>query len=260
VKQDCVPGTSFQAEDGCNRCFCTPTGVKACTLQLCPGKETHRRRRQVPNRGCTPGTSYTAADGCNTCFCSGTGHDACTAKFCISNNSGSESTVLAKRDTIAAAGSHPSASCTPGTSYQAADGCNTCVCSGTGHDVCTLKFCFGSPSQSGGATLAKRDTIAAAGSHPSASCTPGTSYKAADGCNTCVCSGTGHDVCTLKFCLGNPDLDGGAFLAKRDTSAVQGAEKPQKCVPGTRFMAEDGCNSCFCTPGGEQACTEMLCE
>lgn len=66
-------------------------------------------------------------------------------------------------------------------------------------------------------------------------CTPGDQFTHSDGCNSCICSENGRDAsCTLKICLSN---------TPETTTSVPDVVPAQekKCVPGSRFMSDDGC-------------------
>lgn len=99
----CTPGARWKKE--CNDCFCTETGVAACTLRGCLGPNHDSRqsnRSQVPrvppppavgirtvardeyenpNFECTPYEYFKLE--CNNCKCSSGGKSArCTKKAC----------------------------------------------------------------------------------------------------------------------------------------------------------------------------------
>ncbi|XP_029731726.2 kielin/chordin-like protein [Aedes albopictus] len=227
-KMECEPGTTFRSDDDCNSCFCTETGIAACTQKACINFSSLKPKRaiaaQPPKQDCVPGTSFKSADGCNDCFCTDTGIAACTMKFCFNTKT--------KRDT---AMQPPKKDCVPGTSFKSADGCNDCFCTETGIAACTMKFCFN--------TRTKRDTP------PEENCVPGTTYKHADGCNDCTCIQPGKAICTIKLC---PET---SLRAKR--LAAKSMEK--QCEPGTSFKHSDGCNDCFCSDNGMAACTLKFC-
>ncbi|GAN05532.1 hypothetical protein MAM1_0094d05003 [Mucor ambiguus] len=77
------------------------------------------------------------------------------------------------------------------------------------------------------------------------SCTPGKSFTADDGCNTCRCPESGlksQAACTLMAC--SPKVN------------------KATCTAGETFIADDGCNRCHCPPNGLKAnagCTRMFC-
>uniref|UniRef100_A0A1Q3FKT5 Putative serine protease inhibitor i/ii n=2 Tax=Culex tarsalis TaxID=7177 RepID=A0A1Q3FKT5_CULTA len=261
----CTPGTSFKSSDGCNDCFCTETGIAACTMKFC-FNDAVRSKREAPKlaKQCEPGTSFKSADGCNDCFCTETGITACTMKFCFNDDvrSKREAPELGKQcepDTAfksadgcndcfctengiaactdmecsdnkvkreAPAGTQ----CVKGTTFKSSDDCNTCFCGDNGVIACTRKFCV---------PKVKRDV--------QQQCVPGTTFKDAEGCNDCFCTADGRAACTEKLCL-KPQK------TKRD------APQPEKeCVPGTSFKSADGCNNCFCTENGVAACTQRFC-
>lgn len=111
-EDQCVPGTRWKED--CNMCFCTSTGLAACTLRGCLGKVNlptikidinhARRKRQAinqykptadiekvytfedlndPNFSCTPSLSFKV--DCNTCWCAADGKRPrfCTRVACI---------------------------------------------------------------------------------------------------------------------------------------------------------------------------------
>ena len=120
----CEPGSSFDADDGCNSCECPESGLKSeagCTEIGCgpnPGPDS-----------CEPGSSFDAGDGCNTCECPESGlksEAGCTEMDC-GPNPGPDS-------------------CEPGSSFDAGDGCNSCQCPDSGlksEAACTEAFCSG---------------------------------------------------------------------------------------------------------------------
>uniref|UniRef100_A0A1B0DFD1 Pacifastin domain-containing protein n=1 Tax=Phlebotomus papatasi TaxID=29031 RepID=A0A1B0DFD1_PHLPP len=137
-----------------------------------------------------------------------------------------------------------STACTPGQTFTASDGCNTCHCNEEGTNaVCTLKACISNPNNPNYAATTyrrKRDE----------GCTPKSTFTAPDGCNTCRCSDDGKtSFCTRMECPPTPQ-EATPYRRKRDL----------KCTPGNVFMAEDGCNSCICNDDGTNAaCTERAC-
>merc|ERR1712226_1780297 len=62
-----------------------------------------------------------------------------------------------------------------------------------------------------------------------------------DDCNRCRCS-DGAIACTKKAC-------------PSDGCEANGVTYQ----PGDSYVAEDGCNNCFCTARGVGACTQMAC-
>lgn len=105
---DCIPGTTWKQD--CNSCWCTETGIAACTLMGClhlppfnnnnakgfdpiirirrkrssSGTTTNRTRFQnsLPEneRNCKHGTTWMKS--CNRCRCFG-GRAACTRMMCL---------------------------------------------------------------------------------------------------------------------------------------------------------------------------------
>ena len=108
----CEPGTSWKKD--CNHCWCTETGIAACTLRGClsgntfdvqpvnPATQSQRAQDDIkedePKRvvsreeyesatfTCTPLESFKLE--CNNCKCAESGKTAkwCTRKFCSQNN------------------------------------------------------------------------------------------------------------------------------------------------------------------------------
>lgn len=74
-------GMKFDADDGCNTCFCEDDGSVSCTEKACfdDGKSFCTDAAGNVYR---PGESFTAPDGCNTCHCGENGVAACTKMFC----------------------------------------------------------------------------------------------------------------------------------------------------------------------------------
>lgn len=148
---ECTPGTTFRSDDGCNTCFCTDTGIAACTLKACfssfpdrlpaeaLAQSAQRVKRSRTDKNCTPGTVFKSEDGCNTCFCTDDGHTACTLMACLPN----EPQQKQKRETLPQSEIAPGApgfSCEPKSSFKYQ--CNTCLCSDDGKMAgCTFKYC-----------------------------------------------------------------------------------------------------------------------
>jgi len=93
--------------------------------------------------------------------------------------------------------------CVPGSTLT--KGCNSCICSSTGEQVCTSNTCNND-------------------------CVPGSIMT--DDCNTCICSSTGEQVCTMNICK-------------------------ETCVPGSTWTKD--CNTCICSSSGAAVCTEKAC-
>lgn len=120
-------------------------------------------------------------------------------------------------------------------------------------------------------------------------CTPGESFEADDGCNTCSCPDNGNKdeaMCTLMACpeecpegacgpaLGMPNYlceDGITTAGPGDCEmtddgicswTVVTCPETDTCIPGESFLADDGCNTCSCPDSGNKdlaICTKMLC-
>uniref|UniRef100_A0A182M7D2 Pacifastin domain-containing protein n=1 Tax=Anopheles culicifacies TaxID=139723 RepID=A0A182M7D2_9DIPT len=190
--EKCTPGETFRSADNCNTCFCTDTGIVACTRKACftePPQKTKRETSPQDDSKCTPGTVFKSSDGCNTCFCSENGMAACTMMACLT-----PLPLKVKRETPASYNDK----CVPGTVFSLDGGCNSCFCTETGRAACTLRACIPPEPQK-----TKRDALPqselAPGS-PGFSCEPRTAFKYQ--CNTCRCSDDGKTAgCTFKFCV-----------------------------------------------------------
>lgn len=263
----CTPGTSFKSSDGCNDCFCTETGIAACTMKFC-FNDVAKVKREAPKlaKQCEPGSSFKSADGCNDCFCTETGIAACTMKFCFNNKvkreapAGTqcvkgtsfrssddcntcfcgENGVIActRKFCVPKVKRDVQQQCVPGSTFKDAEGCNDCFCTADGRAACTEKLCL-KPQKT------KRDAP-----QPEKQCEPGTSFKSADGCNNCFCTENGIAACTQKFCF--------PTKTKRQVAIGQAVSKVD-CKPGTSFKHSDGCNNCYCGENGIAACTQMFC-
>lgn len=194
---------------------------------------------------CEPGSTFKLE--CNMCRCSADGKVmSCTRKFCLQDelsddpkaqtalkevSSNSQTDVAAEKEEEQV---HTNGQvCTPNEVKM--EDCNRCKCAANGIGwFCTRKAC--------------RQRERRSAPNPASQCVPGTSFKAADGCNNCFCGPNGIAACTQMFCF-NPKT-------KRDTASQP---PKQECTPGTTFKSADGCNSCFCTDKGVAACTQKFC-
>lgn len=103
-------GARFTADDGCNTCTCTGSGVAACTLMMCAsttaqettvGQTASVKATQptAPTQCNYNGNYYDidavfqAADGCNTCSCASNGAVGCTLMLCPPTTAKPASTV-----------------------------------------------------------------------------------------------------------------------------------------------------------------------
>lgn len=85
---------------------------------------------------------------------------------------------------------------------------------------CTFKLCIDRPRQIRSVENHNDPNL------PSFSCTPGSSFKHADGCNDCTCAKNGKvAACTFKLCV---DANG---KPRRDPYAAN-----FHCTPGTTFI------------------------
>jgi len=115
----------------------------------------------------------------------------------------------------------------PGSTFTAADGCNTCSCAEDGAVSCTEAAC------------PEPTTCDYAGSLYQV----GEMFPATDGCNECACLDDGNVGCTDATC----------------TETVVCNYDGQMYVPGDTFPATDGCNACVCANDGAVICTEEAC-
>ncbi len=111
----------------------------------------------------------------------------------------------------------------PGDSFPAGDGCNTCTCGSDGSVGCTMMGCANPGCQYQGQHFS-----------------PGQDFPAGDGCNTCTCQAGGDIACTEALCL---------------ACSYNG----QDYAPGDTFPATDSCNTCTCQADGSVSCTEINC-
>lgn len=116
---DCTPGDSVPAADGCNTCYCEEDGTLSCTLIDCGPPDGSETDGTPPGDECEPGEDFPAPDGCNTCFCNEDGTiGGCTEIACEPQD------------------------CEPGTTVPAPDGCNVCECNDDGTvGPCTEEAC-----------------------------------------------------------------------------------------------------------------------
>jgi hypothetical protein len=161
--------------------------------------------------------------------------------------------------------------------FSANDGCNTCTCTIEGEVECTARACdpvtgcdqkdgcadaggpysdAGGPYSDAGSPCDSKLGCYDAGIPPpldycrgDASYKPGETFRAEDGCSSCVCDMLGNISCDKKVCY-EPDA----------------AVAPGTCeYAGTVYMqaawfpASDGCNKCFCTESGVVECTVASC-
>ncbi|HIA03146.1 MAG TPA: hypothetical protein EYN66_14780, partial [Myxococcales bacterium] len=241
----CEPGSTFNADDGCNTCTCPESGKKseaACTEIDCG--QSMNGCENIP----CGGTCVTIADCpgvCNaesTCVCEG-GELGCPYNPCAGKSCGDTCSMCDPADKV----------CTETAEEKACNEDGKCG--------------------SGGAVICD---------DPDA-CEPGTTFNSDDGCNTCTCPESGkisEAACTEKACPPSDQCDGLACGSKCtlvvacdavcnlkgecvcDIGEVDECEDPDACEPGTTFAAGDGCNTCSCPESGkksEAACTALGC-
>lgn len=123
-------------------------------------------------------------------------------------------------------------SCKPEASFKYE--CNDCRCLPNGKvAMCTLKLC-----NADNVRITRGVNNNNNPKDPNFRCTPGDQFTHTDGCNSCICSTDGRTAaCTLKICLSNtPET---STVVPEVVGVVPAQEK--KCVPGSRFMSDDGC-------------------
>jgi hypothetical protein len=109
-----------------------------------------------------------------------------------------------------------------GDSFDAGDGCNSCVCTASG-TVCTEIACVTECTHEG-------ETRGI-----------GEVFDAEDGCNQCTCNASGEVTCDQNACEATCESNG------------------MIVEPGTDLLAEDGCNYCRCE-NGELTCSDQICD
>lgn len=203
---------------------------------------------------CEPGSTFKL--DCNTCRCSTDGKImSCTRKFCVPEEQGDDPKAQPAVEAVNVGNAQPDAEgaekeeeevhtngqvCTPNEVKM--EDCNRCKCAANGIGwFCTRKTC--PPRERRSPQWPNQQP------NPATNCVPGTSFKAADGCNNCVCGPSGVAACTQMFCFNS--------RTKRDVA--EPAPPKMECEPGTNFKSADGCNSCFCTETGVAACTHKFC-
>ena len=248
---------------GCAIVTCEPNGTLAYDTRMCGDS-------LVPDSGtfCTlpngeqipPGQS--SFDGCNTCFCNGDGSLTCTHNDCT--DAGPSECTAPNGQPIFVGGTWTDGMlncfCAPGAvlecspanpmSCQLPDGevipvggvgtvgCETCFCGAGGALSCSpIPGC----GTDGGPAYCNS---------PQGILMVGQSFS--NGCETCTCEPGGALACSgVGECDAGPPVDAGP---------------PQFCylpnggiVPvGQPYF--DGCNMCFCLPGGVLQCTSNVCD
>lgn len=123
-------------------------------------------------------------------------------------------------------------SCKPEASFKYE--CNDCRCLPNGKvAMCTLKLC-----NADNVRITRGVNNNNNPKDANFRCTPGDQFTHSDGCNSCICSTDGRTAaCTLRICLSNtPET---STVVPEVVGVVPAQEK--KCVPGSRFMSDDGC-------------------
>jgi hypothetical protein len=177
------------------------------------------------DKGYTLNETFPASDGCNTCKCTIDGDVECTEKACSEDpvkcdpkqgcvDAGQAATDAGHAGPYVDAGKFPS--CDPKV--------NECYDAGVGSGWDYCKY--------NGTTFK-----------------PGETFRASDGCNTCVCSMTGNLSCSDKVCY-EPD----ATVAPGTCVYANNVYKP-----GEYFATSDKCDKCLCTDTGVVECTRDGC-
>ncbi|KAK7108919.1 SCO-spondin-like [Littorina saxatilis] len=141
-----------------------------------------------------------------------------------------------------------------GKAWVAKDGCNVCTCTQFGVECQTWRNCdnhdhLGAPG----------DPVCSYGVQDHY--TVGQKWRAADGCNDCVCTAIGMN-CTAQPC-GNAR----SFATPKPPGSHMEFEdcryKDKIYHYGDHFLADDGCNTCVCSIPGNFAtfpsCTTTPC-
>ncbi|MFN3199963.1 MAG: Kazal-type serine protease inhibitor domain-containing protein [Bradymonadia bacterium] len=162
----------------------------------------------------------------------------------------------------------PEPACEAGTTRDADDGCNTCVCTDDGQWACTEMACI--------------DPEPRPEPQPEPACEAGTTRDADDGCNTCVCTDDGFWACTEMACI-DPEPEPGPPLCEEGSILVDGECRSgcysddecgagSYCTAETECLADPSCPECavcfgYCAPlvGPEPEpepdhCEPVLCE
>lgn len=259
IENQCLPGSTFTAEDNCNTCTCPDSGLKSdaiCNESLCCNI-------------CTPGTFFDK----DYMFCE-----------CPPSGLMSETTYCAVPDALRFV--QEEATCVPGDNFQQADDETTyCTCPSSGlqkdgfdcyvvdrlpplsdakcipgtlFELAQRRFTFCTCTSSG----YQQDGIDCLIVDPlppisDDMCISDTTFISDDN-YTCFCPDTGlKSETTVCYDDQYPPVN---------TPCVTHQHKKKKsshhCKPGSSFPASDGCNTCYCPDNGikkEAGCTEMLC-
>ncbi|XP_022835088.1 cysteine-rich motor neuron 1 protein-like [Spodoptera litura] len=256
ARSECVDGTSYMDDKGCNRCYCIDN-TEYCTLHDC-GSHGEKRPKLKSDFQCVNGTSFMDDEGCNRCFCINN-HAVCTLNTCLKISDKDKALLRATRS-----------ECVEGTSYMDDEGCNRCHCiDNTAY--CTLQDC----GTHGGKTLRIKTDV---------KCVNGTSYMDDEGCNRCFCIDN-NEVCTLKACIEEtafclvgsvkqsmcgecvcttgrwdcPSCQYNELFTKIHKNKLRFQNPECDDHPeGDWFLDEDECNYCTCI-NNNKVCTKMGC-
>ncbi|HIA01105.1 MAG TPA: hypothetical protein EYN66_04245 [Myxococcales bacterium] len=237
----CEPGSTFEAPDNCNSCTCPDSGKKseaACTEMACPPQD------DCLGKACGSECDIPNAD-CAETFC-----DAKETCQCIP-----KSEIDCKKDPCALVLCEAGSVCVDGQCIY--DPCFATDCG----DACTL--CSPDDKDCKETDVEKAcDIDGQCDAGPSncklgpGQCTPGTSFPADDGCNTCTCPGNGKksdgmctemacppndcsqkkcgDECALVVdCIASCNADGKCVCNNGD---LQCGDKPIQCVGDNQYF------------------------
>jgi len=224
--------------NACEGRVATCTEEKKCELTEAPSDPAEEECTCVGVNDETfcPGESYTAPDGCNTCTCTGgpDGIAACTEMACPDGVPASSGTASEEPDEMAEGDTEAEPAAENIT--VAADDVPTTLPETDAAENITMA------ADDVPTTLPETDAACVVNGIEYA---VGEKYVAADGCNSCTCSGDEDlAICTLMAC---PPCE------------TTCEDSGQTYCAGVKFLSSDGCNECECTETGNATCTMMAC-
>jgi len=141
----------------------------------------------------------------------------------------------------------------PGTSFKSSDGCNTCSCTSSGQVGCTAMACaVGGASNLGGGSSVNGGASGGGCVYNGVTYGDGTSFKSADGCNSCSCS-KGSVLCTMMACA----VGGATAIGGASSTSCGPINLPAIMCTGYKltYDATTGCATGFTCPQDAGACT-----